>query len=239
MNGRGLPPMLAALLPALLAPGPGWGNSATSVEFLGFSSDARFAAWEEYGIQDGSGFPVCIITVLGLGDCRPAGRFETVLEDGCGDLETARTLCREEASGLLDSLSGEWIEGRLCVLHLPTDLSVPRDSARFHSWSPVPGYHEGDRTVILSTEAVHGTELEEYWSLVPELLSVFVRDNASGALRAIRRDTETDTGLEGRFGYGIEGIWALGDSAFAVSIQALALGFEGPDRMYEFAGWRD
>lgn len=231
--------LLTAVLPALLVAGQGWSNSSTSVEFLGFSNDAAFAAWEEYGIQDGSGFPVSIITVLGLRECRVAGRFETVLEDGCGDLGAARELCRAEASGLLDSLSDGWLEGRLCVLHLPTDLSVPRDSARFHSWRPVPGYYEGDRTVILTAEAVNGTELEEYWLLVPELLSVSVRDNATGTVRVIRHDTETDPGLSGMFGYGIEGIWALGDSAFAVSIQALRLGFEGPDLRYEYAGWRD
>ena len=231
--------MLAALLPALLAPGPGWGNSATSVEFLGFSSDARFAAWEEYGIQDGSGFPVCIITILGLSDCGVAARFETVTEDGCGDLEEARELCLAGASALLDSLSEDWLPGRLCVLHLPTDLSAPRDSARFHSWNPAPGYYEGDRTVILTAEPVHGTELEDYWLLVPELLTVSVVDNATGVTRVVRRDDGTDPGLDGMFGYGIEGVWALGDSAFAVSIQALRLGFEGPDLGYLYAGWRD
>lgn len=239
MKGPGRVVPLAVLLPALLIPAGGGCNSATSVEFLGFSSDARFAAWEEYGIQDGSGFPVSIVTILGLRDCAVAGRFVTVLEDGCGDLETARLLCLAEASVMLDSLSEDWLEGRLCVLHLPTDLSAPRDSVRFHSWNPVPGYFEGDRTVILATETIHGTELEENWLVVPELLTVSVRDNATGGCAVIWRDTGTYPGLDGRSGFGIEGVWALGDSAFAVSIQTLVLGFEGLDRTYTYAGWRD
>ena len=49
--------LLAAALLATLPVAPGFAGDAAQLEILGFSKDGGVFAFEEYGVQDGSGFP--------------------------------------------------------------------------------------------------------------------------------------------------------------------------------------
>lgn len=223
----------------LLGAGVAEGNFASSVEFLGFSDDGGYFAWEQYGIQDGSGFPFSSVTVQETEGGAVVWSRRIMLEDDRQDLERAREMCRMEARKAMAGFSSVWLPGVLCVHHPPTDLSAPGDSVRFHSRLFAPGYAIGDRTVVLSTRAVTGSELEESWGLVPVLLSVSVRDNSLGVTRVVMQDDDLAGDRSYTTGYGIESVWALGDSVFAVSIAMTTLGFEGQDLSYMLVGWRD
>ena len=227
------------LLSVLVAAGAAEGNFAASVEFLGFSSDGRYFAWEQYGVQDGSGFPFSSAAVQETEGGSVAWSREIVLEDEGQELERARELCRTEAAEAMRRISAVWLPGTLCVHHPPTDISTPGDSVRFHSCCYAPGYCEGDRTVSLTTRMVTGSEMEEYWGLIPVMLSVSVRDNALGTVRSLLEDDSLAEDRSYVSDYGIESIWALGDSAFVVSVAVISLGFEGQDLSYLFLGWRD
>lgn len=227
------------LLSILVASEAAEGNFAASVEFLGFSSDGRYFAWEQYGVQDGSGFPFSSAAVQETEGGAVVWSREIVLEDEGQELERARELCRTEAAEAMCRISARWLPGTLCVHHPPTDLTAPGDSVRFHSSCPAPGFFEGDRTVSLTTRMVAGSEMEQYWGLIPVMLSVSIRDNVLGTGRVLLEDDSLAESRSYVSGYGIESVWALGDSAFAVSIAVMSLGFEGQDLSYMFVGWCD
>ena len=48
----------------LLMGGPALAMEQATFKFLGFSQDGQYAAYEQYGYQDGSGFPYSEIIVL-------------------------------------------------------------------------------------------------------------------------------------------------------------------------------
>lgn len=227
------------LCPALLLAGSSSANFASTVEFVGFSSDAAYFAWEQYGVQDGSGFPFSETVVQETDGGAIAWRWEVVLEDESDELSTARGICRSQARSILESLSPDgWSTGVLCIHHPPTDLGVEGDSVRFHSAVPAPGYALGDWTVRVEQTAVENSEMEAFWGLIPVLLTVVARDNPACDERILIRDEELAPERSYSCGYGIESVWAMGDSAFAVSIGVTSLGFEGTDLSYMFTGWR-
>lgn len=75
--------------------------------FIGFSADARYFAFEEYGIQDGSGFPYSTIFVVDLTtDSWVQGSpYRATTEDETASLAAARTAALEMAKAKLQSLA--------------------------------------------------------------------------------------------------------------------------------------
>ncbi|WP_026623090.1 putative secreted protein [Ensifer sp. WSM1721] len=72
---------------------------------IGFSSDGNVFAFEEYGVQDGSGFPYSTIYVL---DTRtdsflPGAPVRAVVEEDGGGLHRARSEARGRAAPLIDA----------------------------------------------------------------------------------------------------------------------------------------
>ena len=53
---------------ALLLAAPAVAGDRALADFIGFSEDGRYFAFEEYGVQDGSGFPYSTIYVIDLTD---------------------------------------------------------------------------------------------------------------------------------------------------------------------------
>ncbi len=76
-------------------------------EVIGFSPDGRYFAFEEYGVQDGSGFPYSNIYVIDVeGDSwLPGTPIRVLMEDEQLELDEARDRALEQASPKLDDLA--------------------------------------------------------------------------------------------------------------------------------------
>jgi predicted secreted protein len=99
---------LGASLVALgLFAGPALAGDAAQFNPLGFSGDGRYFAFEEFGIQDGSGFPYANLTILDVaGDSWAAGSpFRIRLEEDTASLTEARDEARAQAEPHFDSLA--------------------------------------------------------------------------------------------------------------------------------------
>ena len=59
--------LTAAFWVALMTAGPASAGDTAEAEILGFSADGRLFAFEEYGVQDGSGFPYAHVFVVDTG----------------------------------------------------------------------------------------------------------------------------------------------------------------------------
>ncbi len=86
---------------------PALAGDAAQFNPLGFSEDGRYFAFEEFGIQDGSGFPYANLTILDVaGDTWAAGSpFRVRLEDEAATLADARDEARTEAEPHFDTLA--------------------------------------------------------------------------------------------------------------------------------------
>lgn len=94
-----------AMLIALVSPAKA-GDFATR-EIIGFSQDGNLFAFEEYGIQDGSGFPYSTIYLIDTQSDNwvNGSPFRARIENEQATLEEARALAREMAGGNLSSLT--------------------------------------------------------------------------------------------------------------------------------------
>jgi predicted secreted protein len=94
-----------ALLTALTV-SPTLAGDRALIEYLGFSADGRYFAFEEFGVQDGSGFPYSTIYLIDLpADAWVSGSpYRARIEDESGDVADARDAAFELAEAKLDEL---------------------------------------------------------------------------------------------------------------------------------------
>jgi len=99
-------PAASALLAAsltLFSVAPALAGDAAQFDPIGFSEDGRYFAYEEYGIQDGSGFPYATIYLVDLIADKWVGKPVRVrLEDETAGLPQARRQALEQARPMLD-----------------------------------------------------------------------------------------------------------------------------------------
>src|SRR5690606_27384389 len=97
---------LAASAALLAIAAPAAAGDRAMIDYLGYSEDGRYFAFEEFGVQDGSGFHYANIYIVDL----PADRwvagtpFRVMLDDDEADVEDARDAALEQAEARLDAL---------------------------------------------------------------------------------------------------------------------------------------
>src|SRR5688572_13468042 len=86
--------LLIGVLLSLLAVGVRAGDYA-KLNFIGFSKTGKYLAFEEYGVQDGSGFPYSAFYIVNVEtNSYVAGPFESRLENEHATEQQARTKAR-------------------------------------------------------------------------------------------------------------------------------------------------
>lgn len=107
------------------------GDSADR-EIIGFSADGGYFAFEEYGVQDGSGFPYSNVYVIDTSADRwvPGTPIRERIDHEDAGLAAVRERSRRRAAPVLGDL-GIRFPGRLLVSNPVTELSAPPHSALF------------------------------------------------------------------------------------------------------------
>jgi predicted secreted protein len=103
-------------------------------DILGFSPDGRYFAFEEYGVQDGSGFPYSNIYVVDTAfDSWVEGTpIRRRIDDEASPLNKARAEARAKAEPILTKHKIE-LRGLLVVSNPATELSADPYSVRFRT----------------------------------------------------------------------------------------------------------
>jgi hypothetical protein len=209
--------------------------AADSAEFslIGFSRGGGHVAWEQYGVQDGSGFPWASLYVesavsgrTALGDTLVLNIYEEGWPEDWFDEDLdlvgllrdsllARHGAEMERMGIVP---GE--EGAPLIVRLPTDLSRYESTEFVREWY-APGYSRGPRYRLeLQSDSV-GTEMMYRQPLVALKL----------VLQAAGREVVlADDGGEGApvaYSYGVSAVHMYGDSTIAVLLSRMMPGFEG------------
>ncbi|ADZ70018.1 DUF2259 domain-containing protein [Polymorphum gilvum] len=230
----------AVLLAVAIGYGPAVAGDVAEVEILGFSADGRHFAFEEFGLQDGSGFPYSSIYVIDVArdawvPGSPLRRRDEIDDAPPYDPDAALARTREaNRAAAVPVLRGAGIAGfgTLVGHNPPTEMSadphhlmvVPRrvlppidDPLEFALTEfPLPAGHCAD----------YGAETRGF-------RLTLVR---SARTTVLAEDRTLPASRNCPLGYSIERILthypADGDPVFAVLLLMETVGFEGPDGRY-------
>lgn len=225
---QGFRALAAGLLLGLAACGGAQAGDRAGIALLGFSEDGRYFAFEEFGVQDGSGFPYSSIQVIDLATDKwvPGAPFRARIDDETVALSEARGTAMALAKGPMDDAGisvpaefialngdGEPMDGKSLAYGGPGyGLDMPRDV----------------RVITLDTLAL---PLPKGCPEQPDMPYMGFALQQSGM--ELHRDSAIPASRNCPIDYRIFGIVAPfgGEPAVAI-ISVYSLGFEGPSRRF-------
>jgi predicted secreted protein len=221
---------------SLLMTTAGWAAERAQFDLIGYSPDGRYFAFEEFGIQDGSGFAYSNIFVIDLSsDSWAAGPFRRVADTEEMTLGSIRTLTESDVApaiaGLGISVPGVAIalngDGEPGIDGLTLDFGVPGYSE--------PGHMFGAYRLALEIfEAPSPLDCVTYLGDLPMGYGLILDTEGSSA--EIHRDDAIPQSRGCPTTYRISAVvlpFGAYDLAHAVAmISVYAFGFEGVDRRY-------
>ncbi|MBO6725332.1 MAG: DUF2259 domain-containing protein [Rhizobiaceae bacterium] len=226
-----------ALAATLFLPIAAHAGDAAEVNILGFSADGSLFAFEEYGVQDGSGFPYANRFYIDTAtDTFVSGTPVRVrIEDETASLADARAQAKTQGQAVIaDAVLAE-NRGYTAGWNAITELS-----ADFSRMAVNP------RPVFAPIDAPVEFRLEDVPLLAPSGCEGFGAIMGYRLMRIGTTDGDTtqlvheDSAIPGSrgcpLGYGIGGLRIFyppsGDPVFALMIAMRQIGFEGPDHRW-------
>jgi len=206
------------------------------IDFIGFSADARYFAFEEFGIQDGSGFAYSSVYILDLkSDSWVLGSPIAVQADSeTESLARIRAKAMAQAAGFIDDFG---LDGPVEIAALIGD-GVPEADGK-HLRFGLPGYGpgvvSGDYRLALRTfEADTTKACADMFGSPSRGYELTVFQGEAG--RLVHRDTSLPRSRGCPLDYRLYGVVMPFDNAtlsHAVAILSIYRGgFEGPDRRF-------
>lgn len=215
---------------------PALAGDRAALDVIGYSGDARYFAFEEYGIQDGSGFAYSSIYLIDLStDSWVVGTPIKVQAEGEDEaLPAVRAEALAEAQEQIENLG----------IAYPADLialngdGVPDEAAQVLRFG-VPGYLPGstlnDQELLLDTfDTNAAAPCEEWFSVKPKGYALSITEGEGE--RLIHRDDALPRSRGCPTSYRIYGVvlpymaQELTDAVALISVYPG--GFEGPDRRF-------
>ncbi|KKX33842.1 DUF2259 domain-containing protein [Rhizobium sp. LC145] len=215
-------------------------GSATAADIasfrpIGFSPDGRVFAFEEFGIQDGSGFPYSNIYVLDLEkDGYLQGTpYRVRLDDEKATLAEARRQARDKAEGLIASHELADNPGEILAFNPVTEVDADPHRLRYRDYAVVPPVGEPD---TLTLEEIPQEPDDRCSGMVEKMAAFRLRiteEDGKPADQLIHEDQRVPASRGCATGYRLAGVMggtAMDRSPFKVAlVMVLSLGFEGSD----------
>jgi predicted secreted protein len=202
---------------------------------LGFSEDGRVYAFEEYGVQDGSGFPYSNIYFIDTEADRflPSTPVRTRLKDEQQPLAQARRQSRATLKALFEKFDLDSNPGELVAFNPVTEIGPDGNSLRYLSYPAQPAvgkpYTLRLDTVSLPVPAPCNGMME---TAAGFRLTMTEKDGAKTSL-ALHEDKSIPASRGCAQDYRLGGVVVFaasgGKTLHMVLIQVLSRGFEGSD----------
>lgn len=227
----------ASLVVALaLSAAPALAGDRALIDFLGFSPDGRYFAFEQFGTQDGSGYPFSEIFVIDLVADKwvPGTPVSVRLDSEETHLSAARAQSAEDAAPVLSKFA---ITEPVEILALNGDGAAEPNVTELRFG--VPGYGQGepasDQTLRLeSFEAKSPLPCLDWFSEAPLGFSLILEEEDGE--RVIHRDKRLPESRGCVVEYRLHGVvqpgWAQDLSSAVAIVSVYSGGFEGPDRRF-------
>ena len=224
-------------MPLLLA-GPALAGDRALADFIGYSDNGRYFAFEEFGVHDGSGFAYSSIYLIDLTtDSWVVGTpVRAEAKDETATLAEIRAQAQSDARPALDAMG---IAVAAEVAALVGDGVPDNDGISLRFGSPsffAPGAVSGDYELQLSSFPVTTAAPCEAWFGEPPLGYELNIATAGGSTRLLHRDATLPRSRGCPLQYRIYGVvlpFDAGSIAQGVAIISVYPGgFEGPDRRF-------
>ena len=227
----------ALLAASLTLVSPAAAGSAAAFNPLGFSEDGRYFAFEEFGVQDGSGFPFASVYIIDVVDDRWAGAPVRVsIEDEAATVVDARTQALAQAGPALESRR---LVAPATTVALNGDGEPAGDGSTLSFGRPgygLAGPQDVATLTITTTLPAYGGPCVTEYGFDPPVGYRLVLDAPSG--ETVLHDDQTVPASRGcTVAYRIYGIfapldWGWTGAAPVAVLSVFTHGFEGPDRRF-------
>jgi predicted secreted protein len=227
---------LSALFLNIFLAAPALAGDRALIDVVGFSPDFRYFAFEEFGIQDGSGFAYSNLHVVDLStDSWVLGTPIRIRADTeARSLPDVRAQANAEAADHIENFG----------IAVPVEWAamigdgVPENNGkalRFGAPAYSPGTVSGDYTLTLSTfEAPAVSPCGEWFSTAPLGYQLSISD--VGGDRLIHRDASLPRSRGCPTDYRLYGVvMPFGGASISNAVAIISVypgGFEGPDRRF-------
>lgn len=220
------------LLALMVLAQPAWAGDRAGVNFIGFSGNGAYFAFEEFGIQDGSGFAYADLYVIDMAaDKWVRGTPVRIRVDNENiGLNEVRARARKQAQPVLDRLE---IEMPVEVLALNGDGALGTNPGQFRFGLPGFGRDEprGDHMLTLASHVATSPLPCADWFGMPPLGFMLSLDE-----RVVHDETaipeSRGCAQEYRLYGVVQPLWAQAIEEAVAIIAVYPGGFEGPDRRF-------
>ncbi len=209
-----------------------------NLNFIGFSKDGKFLAFEEYGTQDGSGFPYSnyyFVDVVKNSFAAPpvSVRIEKETTTEVAARNKAQLLAAKKLREL-KIIKGN--DGKHVVSHLINDLTLDEDSssksasvvrfaAEIGSMYRKGFYELSLKSFLTKTKDCEAFEQETF------RFELSLKDKETETAKFLQKDAELPKGRGCALDYRIQDVY-LYENNIAVFLNVFKLGFEGPDMRF-------
>jgi len=221
-----------------LAAAPALAGDAANFAALGFSADGRYFGYEEFGVQDGSGFPYSNIFILDVAEDKWAGGspFRVRHEDESPTLAGVRGEAMAKAAKAFADLA---ISEPAVIEALNGDGEVGHDGTSLTFGARGFGMDPPPNPVTLKIESFESSStvpcVESFGFTPPVGFALMLE--ADGKTTELHRDASVAASRNCTVGYRPYGIvapvsWSWLNRTPVAIISVFSHGFEGPDRRF-------
>jgi predicted secreted protein len=202
---------------------------------IGFSSDGQSFAYEEYGVQDGSGSPYANIFVLDLSKDTylPGTPFRVRLEGDDATVAKARWQVRNSADVLIESLEFVNHPGELLALHPVTDVDQNPYKIRYRSTTVLPPLGEPNTLLLEEVPEPPDPRCEGIAERTASFRLRFTERDGKPANDVVHEDNHIPASRRCVSGYRLAGVISgttpTGAEIEVAMVLVLSAGFEGQD----------
>ena len=224
----------ALLALGMILPGASFAGDVSALQILGFTPDGGVFAFEDYGIQDGSGFPYASRFYINTAtdDFLPNTPIRVRIDDESADLATARTQARSQGEAVVPEATLTANPGFTAGFNAITEYSA--DPHRLVV-NPRPVLPPVDRPVEFRIEELPMGAPADCQGIddISGFRLVRVDAEPGGQTTLVHEDSSVPASRNCPQGYRIGAVQTFfpesGDPVFAVLIAIRSMGFEGPD----------
>jgi predicted secreted protein len=226
--------LFLAILTAALGVQPAMAGDTAQVDILGFSADGGIFAFEEYGIQHGSGFPFANRFYIDTAtDTYIAGTpIRVRIDDESATLEDARSQARDQGQSVALDAELEAHRGWTAGWNAITELSADPHRMEVNPRPVVPPIDTPLEVRLREIPMVQPERCRDLGDIVGfGLVRVALMPDETP--RTLHEDETVPASRGCPLGYRIGGVQTFfpegGRPVFAVLIAIRSFGFEGPD----------
>jgi predicted secreted protein len=235
--------IIAALLLQLAGAAKAMAADGAALNALGYSQDGRYFAFEQYGVQDGSGFPYWDIFLVDLqsNEWVKGSPWRVLLQDEQAKLSAARDKARAAAApALTEKTVSE--PAQLLAAMPATEVTADRQHLSFDRWYRPMGATSGIPSDFTLRHELGLTQkpLPATGNCLPEDQSfgfiLTLKDVQSGTTRILSEDAAIPASRNCPLGYDLAAIYAPAGFQAAGKLVAVigvySRGFEGADHRF-------